>query len=207
LILPLSSLGKGNAMIVTRQSLLLRAQNGDEDAWSELTTLYRPLIRSWLRRNGVAVGDLDDLCQDILLSVVKYLPSFVHSGRHGAFRAWLRRIMSDRACDFWRSHKQLVLAGDGKGATTALQQLADPASDLSSQWDREHDRYILRCLLEVAEQEFEPITLRAFQRLALDGVSGAQAAEELGLSVAAVYTAKCRVLQRIRQEAEELLNC
>jgi RNA polymerase sigma-70 factor (ECF subfamily) len=58
----------------------------------------------------------------------------------------------------------------------------------------------------MVEEEFEPITLKAFRRLALDGVSGAEAAEELGVSVAAVYMAKSRVLARIREEAEGLID-
>ena len=33
----------------TRQCLLLRAQNGEQDAWKDLTDLYRPLILGWLR--------------------------------------------------------------------------------------------------------------------------------------------------------------
>ena len=61
-------------------------------------------------------------------------------------------------------------------------------------------------LADLVEQEFEPTTLKAFRRLALDGASGAEAAEELGLSVSAVYVAKSRVLQRIRQEAEGLID-
>ena len=65
---------------------------------------------------------------------------------------------------------------------------------------------MLGCLLDLVEEEFEPATLRAFRRLALDGASGAEAAQELGLSVAAVYVAKSRVLQRIRQEAEGLID-
>ena len=65
---------------------------------------------------------------------------------------------------------------------------------------------MLHCLLDLVEEEFEPITLQAFRRLALDGVSGAAAARELGLSVAAVYVAKSRVLARIRQEAEGLID-
>ena len=56
------------------------------------------------------------------------------------------------------------------------------------------------------EEEFEPSTLQAFRRLALDGASGAMVADELGLSVAAVYMAKSRVLQRIRQEVEGLID-
>ena len=80
----------------TRKSLLLRAQTGEENAWKDLTDLYRPLIIGWLRRQGVAARDLDDLSQEILLSVVKYLPSFEHSGRPGAFRSWLRTIVCSR---------------------------------------------------------------------------------------------------------------
>jgi RNA polymerase sigma-70 factor (ECF subfamily) len=97
-------------------------------------------------------------------------------------------------------------ASGGSGAIAALQEIADPESVLNRQWDEEHDRYVLHCLLDLVDQEFEPETLRAFRRLALDGVSGADAAQELGLSVAAVYVAKSRVLQRIRQEAEGLID-
>ena len=86
----------------TRQSLLLRAQNGEENAWKDLTDLYRPLIIGWLNRQGVPAVDLDDLSQDVLLTVVKHLPRFEHSGRRGAFRTWLRTIVCSRTTDYWR---------------------------------------------------------------------------------------------------------
>jgi RNA polymerase sigma-70 factor (ECF subfamily) len=190
----------------TRHSLLLRAQSGEENAWKDLTELYRPLIIGWLNRQGVPAADLEDLSQEVLLNVVKHLPSFEHSGRRGAFRSWLRTIVCSRTIDYWRGFVASTRASGGSGATAALQQIADPESDLNRQWDEEHDRYVLRCLLELVEQEFEPATLRAFRRLALEGASGAEAAQELGLSVAAVYMAKSRVLQRIRQEAEGLID-
>jgi hypothetical protein len=40
----------------TRQSLLLRAQTGETNAWQDLTDLYRPLILGWLNRQGVPGG-------------------------------------------------------------------------------------------------------------------------------------------------------
>jgi DNA-directed RNA polymerase specialized sigma24 family protein len=67
----------------TRQSLLLRAQTGEENAWKDLTDLYRPLILAWLGRQGVPARDLEDLSQDVLLGVVKHLPAFEHSGHRG----------------------------------------------------------------------------------------------------------------------------
>jgi RNA polymerase sigma-70 factor (ECF subfamily) len=190
----------------TRQSLLLRARAGEEGAWEDLTGLYRPLIVGWLSRQGVPPGDLEDLGQDVLLSVVRHLPAFQHSGRRGAFRSWLRAIACSRTADYWRAADAGAQAEGGSGATAALQQLADPDSDLNRRWDEEHDRYVLACVLDLVEEEFEPATLRAFRRLALDGASGAEVAEELGLSVSAVYAAKSRVLARIRQEAEGLID-
>jgi RNA polymerase sigma-70 factor (ECF subfamily) len=190
----------------TRQSLLIRAQTGEANAWKDLTDLYRPLIIGWLNRQGVPGGDLEDLSQEVLLSMVKNLPTFQHSGQRGAFRCWLRTIVCSRTIDYWRALDTATQASGGSGAKVALQQIADPDSDLNRQWDEEHDRYVLNCLLDLVEEEFEPTTLRAFRRLALDGAGGTEVAQELGLSVAAVYVAKSRVLQRIRQEAEGLID-
>lgn len=190
----------------TRESLLLRAQAGEKAAWKELTDLYRPLILAWLNRQGVPARDLEDLSQEVLLSVVEHLPDFQHRGHRGAFRSWLRTIVSSRTADYWRKADGDTQASGGSGAAAALQQIADPDSAANRQWDEEHDRYVVHCLLDLVEEEFEPITLRAFRRLALDGVSGAEAARELGLSVAAVYVAKSRVLARIRQKAEGLID-
>jgi RNA polymerase sigma-70 factor (ECF subfamily) len=190
----------------TQHSLLLRAQAGEANAWKDLTDLYRPLIIGWLNRQGVPGGDLEDLSQDVLLSVVKHLPTFAHSGHRGAFRSWLRTIVCSRTADYWRAADAAGPASGGSGATAALQQLADPDSTLNRQWNEEHDRYVVGCLLDLVAEEFEPATLRAFRRLALDGASGALVAEELGLSVAAVYVAKSRVLQRIRRVAEGLID-
>jgi RNA polymerase sigma-70 factor (ECF subfamily) len=189
-----------------RQSLLLRAQSGEENAWQDLTALYRPLILALLNRQGVPARDLEDLCQDIFVSLVRHLPTFQHSGNRGAFRGWLRAIVCSRTIDYWRSTDPGGQATGGSGVTAALQQLEDPASDLNRQWDAEHDRYVLRCVLDLVEEEFEPRTLQAFRRLALEGATGAEAAQELGLSVAAVYVAKSRVLQRLRQVAEGLID-
>jgi RNA polymerase sigma-70 factor (ECF subfamily) len=190
----------------TRQSLLLRAQTGETAAWKDLTDLYRPLILGWLNRQGVPARDLEDLSQEVLLSVVKQLPGFRHSGNRGAFRCWLRTIVCRRTADYWRAIDADSQAQGGSSATAALQHIADPDSELNRQWDVEHDRYVVHCLLDLVEEEFEPVALQAFRRLALDGASGAEAAEELGLSVAAVYVAKSRVLARIRQEAEGLID-
>lgn len=196
-------------MQVTRQSLLHRAQGGDEKAWHDLITLYRPLIVGWLRKQNLRPHEIDDLSQNVLLAVVKHLPSFAHSGQRGAFRCWLRTIARNTLAnfwsEFWKIHGRESSPND-PDPESILRQLEDPRSELNRLWDEEHDQYVLRCLLDLMELEFEPATIQAFRRLALDGASGAVVAVELGLSIGAVYVAKSRVLKRLREEAVGLLD-
>lgn len=190
----------------TQQSLLLLAKAGDQGAWKNLCDLYRPLIIGWLRRQSIPDRELDDLVQEIFIAVVRSLPTFTHSGRQGAFRSWLRTIAYNHSCDYWKSRSVRSAAAGGDSASEALRLLADPDSALSRYWDDEHDRYVLRCLLQMLEMEFEPDTVKAFRRVALEGASGTEAAQELGMSVGAVYAARSRVLHRLRQLAEGLID-
>lgn len=193
-------------MDLTQQSLLLLAQAGDGNAWRNLCDLYRPLIVGWLRRQSIPDGDLDDLVQEIFMGVVRSLPAFTHSGRQGAFRAWLRTIAYNHSCDYWKSRTQRSASAGGDAAAEALRLLEDPDSASSRYWDEEHDRYVLRCLLQMLEMEFEQESVKAFRRVALEGASGAEVAQELGMSVGAVYAARSRILRRLRQLAEGLID-
>jgi RNA polymerase sigma-70 factor, ECF subfamily len=193
-------------MELTRHSLLLRARAGDDVAWGDLSRLYRPLICAYLRRQSVPEHELDDLVQEILVSVVRGLPAFEHSGRPGAFRAWLRTIAYNESRDYWKStarHKSTAAHALAEGM---LAQLEDPDHSLNRFWEEEHDRYLLRRLLDLIELEFEPATVRAFRRVALEGASGAEVAGEIGMTIAAVYAARSRVLKRLREVADGLLE-
>lgn len=190
----------------TRQSLLILAQGGDETAWVRFADLYRPLIVGWLRQHALQPHDVEDLAQEVLLAVVRNLPHFCHNGKPGAFRRWLRTITVNRTKDFWKSRAARTVAVGDSHAFDVLQQLEADDSELSRQWDEEHDRYVLRCLLDLMELKFEPSTVQAFRRLVLDGASAEEVARELNTSVGAVYVAKSRVMRSIREEAAGLID-
>jgi RNA polymerase sigma-70 factor (ECF subfamily) len=137
--------------------------------------------------------------------LVRELPGFQRQ-RTGSFRRWLRTVTANRLAVHYRSRRNRPQALGASPEESPLTQLADPNSELSRIWDDEHDRYVLRRLMDLIEPRFEPSTLAAFRRVALDGASPEQAAEELGLSVGAVWLAKSRVLSRLRQEAKGLID-
>lgn len=191
-------------MLETSFSLLERLRlSSDPAAWQRLVELYTPYIQSWLRRHNVQSADVEDLTQEVLRSVVAALPNFQHDLRRGAFRRWLRTITINHLRSFWRSRRLETLSEDTEHL---LDSLEDPASDLSRMWDEEHDRHVVRRLLEWIQSEFEPTTWRAFQMVVLEGYSAGAAAAELGISANAARIAKSRVLARLRQESEGLID-
>ena len=190
----------------TSASLLERLRTApDETAWRRLDDLYRPLIRRWLQRDPTLGEEAEDVVQEVMSVLVRELPGFQRQ-RTGSFRRWLRTVTAHRLAAHYRSRRGRPQALGAPPEESPLTQLADPNSELSRLWDEEHDRYVLRRLMDLIEPRFEPSTLAAFRRVALDGASAEQAADELGLSVGAVWLAKSRVLSRLRQEAEGLID-
>src|SRR5947209_6291088 len=192
-------------MPATPVSLLDRLQRQpDAQSWERLVQLYEPFIRRWLR--DPALGpDADDLLQEVLAVLVRDLPTFRRQ-RSGSFRAWLRTVTVNKVNEWWRKRPARPPAAGGTDAALRLQQLEDPASGLSRLWDEEHDRYVARRLLELLEPEFSPATWRAFRRQVIDGRPASATAADVGLSVNAVLIAKSRVLMRLRQEIDGLLD-
>jgi len=83
-------------------SLLDRARRGDARAFEDLArTLERPLHRHALRMLRQS-ADAEDVVQDAFLSAWRSLPSFEGS----SFRAWIFRIVTNRALDKLRARRR-----------------------------------------------------------------------------------------------------
>ena len=137
--------------------------------------------------------------------------SLLERARGGVDRAWDRLVALYQPLIYnsLRSHGLQHHAAEEmtqEVLLVVLRELEDPHSELSRRWEREHDEYVLRRLLELMEGEFEPKTLQAFRRQVLDGIAADQVAAELEMSVGAAYVAKSRVLARLRKEAEGILD-
>jgi RNA polymerase sigma-70 factor (ECF subfamily) len=188
----------------TPRSLLERLRSDpDAEAWERLVTLYTPWMARVLQQARVAEPDRDDLQQEVLTTLVRELPKFEHNGRTGAFRSWLRIIVVNRLQMYWRTKRSSEQRIDGR---RDVDELISPFSELEDFWDREHDRYLTQELLKLVEASFSQTVWQAFRRQMLDGTRAADVAAELGISVNAVLLAKSRVLQRLRAEADGLID-
>jgi RNA polymerase sigma-70 factor (ECF subfamily) len=176
----------------------------DDEAWRRLDRLYRPLIRHWLLRDPSLREEAEDLLQEIMSTLVRELPRFERQ-RLGSFRGWLRQVTLNRLREWWRSRQRwpVQLAGSNE---SVLFQLEDPASELSRRWDEEYNQQVMRRLMDLVEPEFAADAWQAFVRVAVHGQKPAEVADSLGVTLAAVYLAKSRILNRLRQEGRDLLD-
>ncbi len=181
-------------------------QSSDSEAWNRLVGLYVPLLKRWLARYDIQDSDADDLVQEVLLAVSKDVSDFDHSGRTGAFRSWLRTILVHRLRNFWRARGRRPQARGDSDMQRQLDQLEDPASQLSQLWNRQHDHHVARQLLMETEHHFAAKTWQAFRRVTIEGERADVVATGLGMSLNAVFVAKSRVLSRLRQQAEGLVD-
>ena len=148
-------------------------------------------------------GEVPDLVQECCWSwSASFLPSSAQ--REGSFRCWLRTIATNQLRECWKRKKRQPGLIDE--AYDFLAQLENTASELSRQWDREHDRFVLEKLFKTVQADFSPATWQAFRRFAVDGLPAKNVASELGINENAVLLAKVRVLKRLRQESAGLLD-
>jgi RNA polymerase sigma-70 factor (ECF subfamily) len=77
-------------------------------------------------------------------------------------------------------------------------------SDDESASDEAPVRALFECALGLIRPEFTDRTWQAFWRTAVDDQPAPDVGQELGMSAGAVRVAKCRVLQRLREELGEM---
>ncbi len=199
LSLPCFSERKG--MDDTSASLLERLrQPGQASAWERFVDLYTPLLFFWACRMGLQASDASDLVQDLFATLLEKLPT-LDLDQNKSFRAWLRTIMLNR----WRDHCRRKAAALRGGTDAGLDDVPvpDPAQFV---WENEYRQHILRQALELMQAEFQPPTWKAFWGLVVESKPAAVVAKELGLTPVAVYSAKARVLRRLRREFDGLLD-
>jgi RNA polymerase sigma-70 factor (ECF subfamily) len=186
---------------VTRPSLLVRLRDArDADAWKQFVRLYAPLVFGYARRRGLQDADAADLSQEVLCAVHAGLGRLEYDPARGSFRGWLFTVVHRKLCDLLtRRRRQTQGSGD-----TRQQALLDeqPARD-EELWNREYRRRVFAWAAERVRGNFAETTWQAFWLTAVEGKSGREAAEALGLSVAAVYLAKSRVMARLKEQVRE----
>ncbi|HEX8199705.1 MAG TPA: sigma-70 family RNA polymerase sigma factor [Isosphaeraceae bacterium] len=178
----------------TSQTLLVRVRDpGDVAAWGEFDALYRPLIRGVVRKQGVSGHDADDVVQEVFRRLVRALPAFSLDHRRGRFRSWLYSVTHCTTQDWLRARSRQGVGVVDPG------RVPDRAGEVpEAEWLRSYRRRVLEFAQEKVRSQAKPRDWYAFEQCLVLRRRAAVVAEELGITVANVYTITSRVFARIR---------
>lgn len=165
------------------------AQTGDSQAYDSLLRSCLPFIAQVARGQRVPADRVDDVVQDVLMTL--------HRSRHTydpsrSFTAWLRVIAQRRAID--------VLRRSGRQnsrevhAPLAFEMYADPGAQTSDAWEKTG----LSAQIGKAVAGLSPGQREAVERLALQGQSLQEAATATGRSKGALKVNLHRALIALR---------
>ena len=187
-------------MLSTSPTLLEKLrQSEDSAAWERFVRLYTPLMLHWARRQGFQPADGADLTQDILLKLFRLLPTY-ERGPGQTFRGWLFRIIVNQARDFRRRK--------GTRPLPQADELPEPSAEspFAALEDFEYRQLLVRRGLDLIRSDFNTTTWSAFEEVMQKGRSVAEVANQLAISENAVFLARHRILKRLREEVEGLLD-
>jgi RNA polymerase sigma-70 factor (ECF subfamily) len=185
-------------MLSTQSSLLVRLRMADDsEAWNRFVRIYTPLLLHWIKNLGIEANHRFDVCQEVFL-VLLDRSSWLARERPTSFRAWLRTVTLNKCRDHLRQKRR-----DSEPRLLDRFEVAqdDPAALLT---DNEYRVYVAQQALRLMREAFAETTWRACWENVVANRPAADVAQELGISVNAVYLARGRVLKRLREELDGL---
>ncbi|MCB1557276.1 MAG: sigma-70 family RNA polymerase sigma factor [Alphaproteobacteria bacterium] len=167
------------------ETLAVQAQKGDRRAYHALLRAITPYIYGVLTPALANPDWVDDIAQDVLLSVHKSLQTYRPDR---PFKPWLAAIIGFRKTDFLRRH--YAARQDRKTS------LEDPAFMRAHVTDSPHAgeyKDVERVLAAIPEK-----SRRVFDLVKIKGYTAQEAAAMTGMSVSAVKVSVHRSMNRIK---------
>jgi RNA polymerase sigma-70 factor (ECF subfamily) len=180
----------------------LRQDPTDQRAWGRFVDQYGPRIYYWCRQWRLQDADAEDVTQNVLAKLAEKMRFFQYDPAR-RFRGWLKTLAHHAWRDFLDSQRR---SGQGSGSP-ALEAVLDgmaARADLVQRLEEAFDHELLDQAIVRVRSRVRRHTWEAFRLTALEGLSGAEAAERLQMKVAHVFVAKSEVQKMLKEEVHQL---
>jgi RNA polymerase sigma factor (sigma-70 family) len=174
----------------------------DQAAWARFVDLYGPKIYDWCRRRKLQDADVQEVTQNVLLKLAQKMRSFRYDPAR-SFRGWLRTLTYHAWSDLVASQRPVTL-GSSEGSGIALLDTIEAREDLVKQLQEAFDHELLEEAMARVRLRVAPRTWDAFRLTALEGLTGAEVAEQLQMKVATVYVARSEVQKMLKEEIRKM---
>ncbi|MCY3005284.1 MAG: sigma-70 family RNA polymerase sigma factor [Planctomycetota bacterium] len=184
-------------------SILERAKLGDQDAFRMITELYAGLVYHWIRKSGLSPENAQDTSQEVFISVNRKLKNFQRTKAGQSFRAWIRVITRRKIVDHFRKNTGVENPFGGDITLIDFETFEKNEEDEENNQDK---AIVYKKALQFIKGEFADKDCKAFLMLVVDESPAKDVAQSLGMSVNSVYIAKSRILKRLLDVFDDLID-
>ena len=174
---------------------------GSDEAWAQFVERYGPLVDRRCRAARLQAADAEDIRSAVFAHLLAAFRTFRHDPAR-RFRGYLQRVVDNAVASHWRTlgRRPGWVGAGGETCDDLPESLAGLGAELDERI-RAQTQAMSR-LIEGVRATVGTDAWEAFRLTAVEGLSGAEAAEALGKTPAAVFMAKSRVLARLRAAVE-----
>lgn len=188
----------------TRDSLLVQVQNpANREAWELFARIYRPVIVRIARARGLQHADAQDLSQQVLMAVASAIGGWEKQDESTRFRHWLSRVTKNAILNALMRRPRDQAVG-GSSVEELLREAGNRDEVTTALIETELRRELYLRAAERVKVEFRPNSWQAFEMSVAGDLTLEEVAAELGKSVGAIYTARSRIMFRLREVISEL---
>lgn len=188
----------------TRHSLIVRLNDEqNESAWTEFATAYEPFLKRMAERQGVPERDVPDVVQQVLMAVAKSVGGWTNDGKDGSFRRWLATVSRNIVIRFMTRERR---QSSGQGGSQFIEVLNSVADEPDKELVHRYEHEFVVWAAEQVKEEFIATSWAAFWATIIEGREVSEVAAELNISAGSIYMSRSRIMTRIRQQVEEVLQ-
>ena len=188
----------------TRDSLLVQVQDpANREAWELFARMYRPAIVRIALARGLQHADAQDLSQQVLMAVASAIGHWEKRDESTRFRHWLSRVTKNAILNAPMRRPKDQAVG-GSSVEELLREAVDRDGATTALIETELRRELYLHAAEIVKVEFRPDTWQAFELSVAGDLTTEEVATKLGKSVGAIYTARSRIMFRLREVISEL---
>jgi RNA polymerase sigma-70 factor (ECF subfamily) len=163
-----------------------RCQDGDRTAFEELFEIYQPRLKYYVRRLDSGGTNVDDILQDIWLTVFKKIHKLKDAQ---SFVVWLYRIARNKVYDGFRCKDRFVKLPEDD-------EFPVPVSD-ESVFDTSDTEKLQRALIKLKPYHREVLTLYFIEQMSYQSI-----ADVVGCSIGTVRSRIFYAKKSLREEME-----
>src|SRR3974390_1205324 len=198
-----TDLGSEGLRSTAESALVERARQGDSAAFSELVSRYERKIYRMARNSTQNDEDAEDILQDSFLKAFTHLDSFQGQSK---FYTWLVRIAVNESLMRLRKRKSDRTVSLDENIETDEEPIVREIAVWDDNPELRYSQTELRTILDQAIAGLKPIFRTVFILRDVEELSTEEAADALGLSVAAVKSRLLRARLQLREKLTRIFK-